>query len=179
MLNKENCIFAIIDVQDKLVKAAKGGESLAENVSKVAKAAQILDIPVIITEQYPKGLGATVAQVKNALSNAKLIENTSFSAMNEPEFENELVNIGKTQILICGIETHICVLQTAADLLSKGYEVYVLKDGVSSRKEFENDTGIELLKQYGAKITCTEIVLFEWLKTSKNPNFKQIQALIK
>jgi nicotinamidase-related amidase len=87
--------------------------------------------------------------------------------------------LNKKQILIGGIETHICILQTVADLISEGYEVFVLKDCCSSRKEFDHNTGIELMKQYGAKITSTEISLFEWLKTSKHENFKEVQALIK
>ena len=99
--------------------------------------------------------------------------------MLQPEFAQQIKNSGKKQIVLCGIETHICVLQTAADLIKEGFEVYIVKDACASRNKKEYKTGLELLEQYCAKITCVEIALFEWLKTSKHPNFKEIQALIK
>lgn len=180
MLNIEDSALVIIDIQEKLVKAAKDGNKTAENMIKTAKAAHILSVPVIATEQYPKGLGSTVEELKNALSDDTLIiEKSAFSALSESAFKEKINLLGKKQIVIGGIEAHICVLQTAADLIKEGYEVYVLKDASSSRRENEFNTGIELLKQYGAKITCVEITIFEWLKTSKHPKFKEVQALIK
>ncbi len=183
MLNIEDSILVIIDIQDRLVQASKYGAEVAENMAKLAKAANILNIPTIITEQYPKGLGNTVPMLKVAISpEAFITEKASFSAMLETEFSQkmqELKNLGKKQILIGGIETHICVLQTAAELINEGFEVYVAKDACASRHKEEYKAGLELLKQYGAKITCVEIALFEWLKTSKQPNFKEIQNLIK
>jgi nicotinamidase-related amidase len=177
MLNIEDCILVIIDIQEKLVNAAFSGDKAANCTTKLAQTANILNIPTIITEQYPKGLGATIKGIKT--TEAKLIEKNSFSALLEPKFAKELKKYDKKQIILCGIETHICVLQTAADLIKKGYEVYVVNDACSSRNEHEYTTGIELIKQYGGKITCTEIVLFELLKTSKHPYFKPIQMLIK
>lgn len=183
MLNIDDSVLVIIDVQDRLVSASKYGEEVAQNTAKLANTTRILNIPTIVTEQYPQGLGATVSNVKNALSDTiTTIEKTSFSAFIEPNFKNEierLKDLGKKQIVICGIETHICVLQTAADLISEGFEVYVVKDACASRNKKEYKTGLELLQQYGAKITCVEITLFEWLKTAKHPNFKEIQTLIK
>lgn len=183
MLNIENSVLVIIDIQDRLVLASKYGTEAAENMTKLAKAANILSIPTVITEQYPKGLGNTVPMLKVAISpNAFVTEKSAFSAMMEPEFAQkirELKNEGRNQILIGGIETHICVLQTASDLIKEGFEVYIAKDTCASRKKDEYKAGIELLKQYGAKITCVEIALFEWLKTSRHQNFKEVQALIK
>ncbi len=183
MLNIENCSLVIIDIQDKLVMASKYGNEVTANASKLAKTADILNIPTIITEQYPKGLGQTVHQIKEAQNiPSKTIEKSSFSAFKEEDFYNnmqELKTNGRNQIIICGIETHICVLQTTYDLIKAGFEVYVIKDACASRNKHEYKTGIELLKQYGAKISCTEIALFELLKTSKHPNFKEIQMLIK
>lgn len=178
MLNIKTSALVIIDIQEKLVKAAKNGDVAANIMSKITKAAKILNIPTIITEQYPQGLGKTVENIAQK-TDAEVIEKCSFSALLEPNFAEELQSLNRKQILIGGIETHICVLQTVVDLISEGYEVYVLKDCCASRNDFEHETGIELLKQYGAKITCTEIALFEWLKTSKHPDFKGIQALIK
>lgn len=183
MLNIENSALIIIDVQDKLVMASKYGEEVAQNTTKLAEAAKVLNIHTIITEQYPKGLGNTVLQVKNSLpENVHIIEKSSFSAMLEPSFAEKIKELKAnniTQIFICGIETHICVLQTAYDLIKDGFEVYVIKDACASRNKKEYKTGLELLKQYGAKISCVEIALFELLKTSKHPSFKEIQALIK
>lgn len=102
--------------------------------------------------------------------------------MLEPAFAekiNMLKEAGKTQIVLGGIETHICVLQTACDLIKEGFDVYIIKDACASRNKKEYKTGLELLKQYGAKISCVEIALFEWLKTSKHPNFREVQTLIK
>lgn len=180
MLNIENSALVIIDVQERLVLASKYGNDVSKNALKLAKAADILGIPTIVTEQYPTGLGETIPELKLSLSKeAFKCEKTSFSAMLEPAFAEKIHSLGKKQIVLCGIETHICVLQTAYNLINEGFEVYVVKDACASRNKKEYKTGLELLKQYGAKITCTEIVLFEWLKTSQHPNFKEIQTLIK
>ena len=180
MLEIENSALVIIDIQDRLVMASKYGNEVAANMTKLAKSANILGLPTIVTEQYPQGLGATVYELRENLpENTCITEKTSFSAMLEPEFANKIKELGKKQIILGGIETHICVLQTAADLIKEGFEVYVVKDACASRNKKEYKTGLELLKQYGAKITCTEIALFELLRTSKHPNFKEIQLLIK
>ncbi len=183
MLQIENSALLIIDIQEKLVLASKYGHEVAINMSKLAKAADILSVPAIVTEQYPTGLGNTVEVIKNSLPLKTFItEKTAFSAMSEPKFAEKikmLKEFGKTQIIIGGIETHICVLQTAYDLLNEGFEVYIIKDACASRNKKEYKTGLELLKQCGAKISCVEIALFEWLKTAKHPKFKEIQQLIK
>lgn len=179
MLNIEESVLIIIDLQEKLVNAV-GKYSPVEKACKIAEAAKILNIPTIVTEQYPKGLGSTVAELKEKLAtDAKFIEKTSFSAMLTPEFTTAIEKTGKKQVVIFGIEAHICVHQTICDLLSKGYEVYLVKDASASRNKDEFKAGIDLIKQNGAKTTCCEIVLFEWLKTSAHPNFKAVQALIK
>lgn len=183
MLNIENSILVIIDIQDRLVLASKYGQEVAENMTKLAKAASILEIPTVVTEQYPKGLGATVPLLSSSLStDAFITEKSSFSALLEPAFKEKIQELkanGKNQIVIGGIETHICVLQTALDLITEGFEVYVIKDACASRNKKEYKAGLELLKQSNAKVSCVEIALFEWLKTSKHPNFKEVQALIK
>lgn len=179
MLNSDNSLLIIIDIQEKLIKAAQNSNSLINSANKITKAANILGIPLIITEQYPKGLGQTDPSIIEAYPNVHPIEKTSFSAMQEENFINEIKKFNKKQIILCGIETHICVLQTAIELISNGYDVYILKDASSSRSEFEHKSGLDLLQQYGAKIISTEIAIFQWLRTSKHPHFKEIQALIK
>lgn len=179
MLNIEDSAVVIIDIQDKLVNAV-GKYSPVEKACKIAEAAKILEIPVIVTEQYPQGLGSTVFELKDKLAeNTSFIEKTAFSALQTPEFVEKLKTLARKQIVIFGIEAHICVYQTICELINSGYEVYCIKDASASRNKYEFKTGMELMKQNGARITCCEIVLFEWLKTSKNPNFKLVQALIK
>lgn len=179
MLDIENSIVIAIDIQEKLVNAV-AKHSPVEQACKIVQTAKILDIPVIVTEQYPQGLGATVFDFKECLGeNTSFFEKTAFSALCSDELKEKLTNSNRKQVILFGIEAHICVYQTACDLIAQGYEVYIVKDASASRNKYEFKTGIELLKQIGAKITCTEIVLFELLKTSKNPNFKAIQALIK
>lgn len=180
MLNIEDSVLVIIDEQEKLINASDSSENIVINTAKLAKACEILSIPVIVTEQYPQGLGETAGVIKNNLpQEAVFIEKTSFSAVNEAEFAKKISALRRRQVLICGIETHICVLQTALSFMEKGHDVYILRDCCSSRHKKENDTGIELLRQYGAGIICVEIALFDWIKTSKHPNFKEIQALVK
>ena len=177
MLDIDKSIVVAIDLQEKLIDMT-GKYSPVDNSLKIIRAANTLDIPVLITEQYPKGLGSTVAEIKDNCS-ASYIEKTTFSAYRTDDFAKAIKDTGKSQIVIFGIEAHICVYQTIYDLIDAGYEVYFIKDCSASRNKFEFKTGVDLIRQIGAKVTCTEIVLFEWLKTSKHPNFKEIQALIK
>ncbi len=180
MLKADESLLLIIDIQEKLVRACTHPESIVKKASVLGEAARILSIPVIVTEQYPQGLGATVEPLKQALgNNAHYIEKTNFSALREDGFKEKLASFGKRQIIIGGIETHICVYQTCAELLEAGYEVYAVKEVTSSRNEYEYNTGLELMKSDGAKLTCVEAVLFEWLGGSKHPNFKEVQKLIK
>ncbi len=175
-INSDDCLFLIIDIQDKLVNMLEDKE-VAANAVKLAKTAQILKIKTIITEQYPKGLGSTIEEIKNALPNAQYVEKTSFSILNEDGFINLIQ--GKKQIIIFGIETHICVLQSAFDLLNKGYEVFIVQDASGSRSEENKQLALKRLVQAGAQTVCTEMILFELLKSSKHQNFKEVQQLIK
>lgn len=179
MLDRKDSLLLIIDEQEKLVKTLDKDIVLART-STLAKAAKIMEIPTILTEQYPKGLGHTVDLIKQSVSSdTPIIEKTAFSAVKEKGFLEKIKSYGKNQIVICGIETHICVHQSATDLVEAGFEVYVAKDACASRNKYEFKLGIERMKANGAKISCVEIVIFEWLRSSKNPYFKQVQALIK
>ncbi|MBS5860086.1 isochorismatase family protein [bacterium] len=179
VLTPENSLLLIIDVQEKLVNALDK-DIIVKRVSNLVKSARLLNIPVVATEQYPKGLGATVETVSAEFAeNTPVFEKTSFNALEADGVLEKIKAFNKKQIVICGIETHICVHQTAAALLREGYEVYVIKDACASRSKYEFKQGIELMASNGVKVSCVEIVLFEWLKTAKNPCFKEIQALIK
>lgn len=179
LLDKNDSLLLIIDVQEKLVNALDKS-IVVTRTATLAKAAQILGVPVIATQQYPKGLGLIVEAIsKNFTPDTQIIDKTAFSAVKEEGFLDILKSFNKKQIVICGIETHVCVHQTAADLIAEGFEVYVVKDACASRNKYEFKQGIERMQSNGAKISCLEIVLFEWLRDAKHPNFREIQALIK
>lgn len=179
MLDREESLLLVIDVQERLVNVLNK-DIVVGKTSTLVKAANILEIPVIATEQYPKGLGATVEEVKkNFKSGISIIEKTAFSALRESGFIEVLKSFGKKQIVVCGIEAHVCVHQTVADLITEDFEVYVAKDACASRNKYEFEQGIDCMQSNGAKISCVEIILFEWLKCATNPCFKEIQALIK
>ncbi len=174
-INNQESLLLIIDVQDKLVNMLEGS-NVKDNAIKIAKACGILEIPALITEQYPKGLGSTIEEIKDALPNAEYVEKTTFSAFKEDEVKKFL---SQKQVIIFGIETHICVLQTAMDLLTEGYEVFVVQNACGSRNEENKQAALRRLIHAGAQIVTTEMVLFELLEGSKHPNFKEVQALIK
>lgn len=179
VLNKEDSLLIIIDIQERLVNALDKNVVVNKSAA-LAKAANILGVPTIVTQQYTKGLGPTVGVIAGNLSeDTKFVEKTAFSAVKEDGFLDLIKSYNKKQIVICGIETHICVHQTTADLLDEGFEVYVAKDACASRNKYEFKQGVERMQENGAKISCIEIILFEWLKSAKNPKFKEVQALIK
>lgn len=179
MLKPEDTLVIVVDFQEKLINATNAQNEL-EVAAKAVTAAKILNVPVLVSEQYPKGLGLTDKKiVENLPENAKVLEKTSFSLLKTPEIADTIKSFNKKQILLCGIETHICVLQTAIDLINNGHEVYLLKNACKSRQDSEFQAGVEAMRDEGAKIVTLEIALFEFLQTSKNPHFKEVQALIK
>lgn len=179
MLSVQDSLLLIIDIQDKLV-ASLNKHSVVNNAVKITNASRLLDIPVIVTEQYPAGLGNTVAPLKAFLpDDVCIVEKTYFNTLLEEGFLEKIKSYGRKQIVIFGIETHICVYQTAVALVNAGFEVYVIKDACASRNKYEFKMGIEAMRDNGVKISCVEIALFEWLKGSKHPKFKEVQALIK
>ena len=180
ILNIEDSIVMIIDVQEKLLNAVFNKPSLEKKAVTIANTAKILGIPVIVTEQYPKGLGATVETLREALpENTQYFEKTAFSALENNDVLEALKNLGKKQVVIFGIETHICVNQTTNALIQEGFEVSVIRDACGSRSELEYSAGLKRMKDNGAHVLTTEIALFEWLKGAKHPKFKEVQMLIK
>ena len=171
MLDIENTLIVLIDIQERLVMMLNKQEPIIKAASRLANAASIMNIPTVLTEQYP--LTSVVSE------NTPIIEKTSFSAMSTPEFFEKIKNSGKKNIIIGGIETHICVYQTVVDLIKEGFNVVVAKDACASRSTDCFKNGIQLMKDNGAVISNVETILFELLKSSKNPYFKAVQALIK
>lgn len=179
MLNTDNTVLLIIDVQDRLVGMLKNSEEITKNNMILSKTAKLLGLPVIITEQYPQGLGSTIIEIRENLDQERIFEKQTFSALDNENVKDTLNSLGRKNIILTGIESHICVYQTALALLENGYNVYVVKNAVSSRKTKDYRTALELMRDFGARLTCVETVLFELLKTSTHPNFKEIQSLIK
>ena len=180
ILNDNDSLLMIIDVQEKLLNAVYNKEILEQKAAIMAKAANILNIPVMVTEQYPSGLGSTVPSIRENLSDlSKTFEKSAFSALDEEDIFDSFKASGRHQIMVFGIETHICVNQTVNTLIELGYDVSVIKDACGSRNIDEHIAGIDRMREDGAHILTAEIALFELLKTSRHEKFKQIQNLIK
>lgn len=179
LLTAENSLLLIVDVQEKFREHIHNFENTLQNIVSMAEGARLLSVPVVLTEQYPKGLGATVAEILAVAESSERFEKTAFSCCQEAEFNEFLKNSGRKQIIVCGIETHVCVNQTVLDLLNLGYQVHVVVDAVSSRKPENKNIGIEKMQIAGAHMTTVEMSLLELVKDSANPLFKSVQRLIK
>lgn len=179
MLSAENAAVIVIDYQEKLVRAMHEKEALIQNAAKLTAGARILGLPIVWTEQNPQGLGPTVPEVAEHLSGLEPITKLSFSCCGEPKFLEPLENLHRKQFLVGGIECHVCVYQTVADLVQMGYEVQVLADAVSSRTAENRAIGLQRCKEMGAGITSVETVLFELLKKAEGDRFKQMLKVVK
>ncbi len=179
MLTIDNCIFIIIDVQEALSRVVLNKEAFCENLQKIIKGAQVLEIPIIMTEQNPNSLGPTVDEIRSLLPEIQPVSKVSFSCCGEKNFIQALNALGRKQALLAGIETHICVYQTAMDLLEMEYEVQVLSDCVASRTAENKTSGLKKMKAHGAEITSAEMVLFELLRVAEGEKFKKISRIVK
>jgi nicotinamidase-related amidase len=176
---KEDCCGLIIDIQERLLPHIHGNERLLDNTQTLINGLQALNIPLVITEQYTKGLGFTVNPIKNILATNAPIEKISFSCCDEPQFESSLRKLNKKFVIISGIETHVCVLQTALDLLDKGYIPVIVEDCVSSRKLNDKEVALQRISASGGIISTYESILFELCRFAGNDTFKAISKLVK
>ncbi len=179
MLTPDNAILVIIDIQEKLTRAMLDKEVLVQNAIKMVSGAKILGVPIIRTEQNPDGLGRTVPELEELLHDVEPITKLSFSCCGEPRFVKELQGSARRQILVGGIESHVCVYQTVLDLAALNYEVQVLADVVSSRTAENRNIGLDRCRQAGASITSIETVLFEMLRAAEGEKFKQMLKVVK
>jgi nicotinamidase-related amidase len=179
MLNIDKTALVIIDVQEKLSSVMHEKGKLFENLQKLVKGAQILGIPIVITEQNPNGLGPTVPELAPLLTDIKPVTKFSFSCCGEEPFLREIEKLNRKQILLAGIEAHVCVYQTAIDLIEAGYEVHTVVDCVSSRTPENKNLALDKMKSEGARLTSVEIALFELLRTAKSPRFKELSKIVK
>jgi nicotinamidase-related amidase len=179
MITTEDTALVLIDVQEKLVPAMHDKEALLDNLKKIVKGARILGLPILLTEQNPAGLGPTVPEIAELLPDEKPVSKFSFSSCGTEQFIEELKAVNRQNILIVGMEAHVCVYQTAADLVNLNYDVQVLADAVDSRTLENKQIGLEKSKAAGAGITSTEIALFELVKIAKGDRFKEIIKIVK
>ena len=178
MLERDDAVLVVIDVQDKLTRAMVEREALLDNVGKLVRGADVLGLPVILTEQYPEGLGPTLPEVAE-LIDARPIPKRAFSCSGEPAFVEALEAAGRRQVLLCGIEAHVCVYQTARDLAESGYQAHVVIDAVSSRTASNRRAGIQKAMDVGAERTTVEMALFEMLGAAEGDAFKRIISIVK
>lgn len=179
MLKKEETVLVLIDIQGKLAEIVDESEFVVNNIASIVQGAKVLALPILWLEQYPKGLGHTVDKIAQHLEDEQPIEKITFSAYDNEAFVAKLEATGRKKVLIAGIETHICVYQTAAHLLAAGYEVEVLADCVSSRTAGNREVGIQKMVQLGATLTSVEMCLFEMQQIAKGDAFKAISKIIK
>ena len=180
-LERDKAVLVVIDVQEKLCMAMdhKVLGKLTKNIGILLETARELNVPVLITEQYVKGLGATLPELKALAFDAPCYEKMSFSCCGSTDFVKAITASGRTQIIITGMETHVCVLQTVIDLRDAGLDVHLVKDAVMSRDKLNWETAIESMTMTGAVPTCTESVLFQLLKVAGTEEFKKLSKLVR
>ena len=178
-IKKEDIIFVAIDYQDRLLPAMENGKDIEKNIIKLGKGLKILGIPEIVTTQYSRGLGQTAESVAEALGDFEPVDKFTFSACKNEQFMTILKDSGRKTVILAGIETHICVEQTALDLLEKGYNVVLAADCCGSRDMRNHEISLLRLIQAGVVAVCTESVLYELLGSAKAPEFKEISSIVK
>jgi len=179
ILKKDSTALLVIDIQERIFKVMMNPERIIENNLKLINGFKILNLPIYFTEQYPKGLGETEQRLKDALADTHAIQKMSFSCYGASDLFSELRTKNIKQVVVTGIESHVCVQQTVMDLLENNFQVNVVADAVSSRKEIDYFTAINRMSKLGAEVTTTESVLFELLEVCGTDEFKAVSKLVK
>lgn len=174
LMSKEQSGLLLVDVQEKLTPHVLQAETLIARCQWLIHLAHDLTIPVVVSEQYPRGLGNTVELLRTLTPEAHPVEKVHFSCYRDSSFVNHWQTIGKKQVVIVGIETHVCVLQTAMDMLHFGLDVFVVVDAVSSRHEMDHRYALKRMKQAGIQLVTSEMVFFEWVEKAGTPEFKAL-----
>ena len=183
LLQRERSALAVIDLQERLMPAIADGDAVTRAAGILVDAARHLDVPVIATEQYPKGLGPTVGEIAGRLPNdAPVVGKLTFSAARNRDFTGHVERLaaaGRDQIVVCGVESHVCVMQTVADLGAQGRAVHLVADACGSRQAGSKDAALARIRAMDISCVTTEMVLFEWLEAAGTPVFKTVSALVK
>jgi nicotinamidase-related amidase len=178
LLDKDSTIFVLVDIQEKFMSVLYNADEMASNANILVKASEILGIPLLVTEQYPKGLGKTIESIVLPEGN-HAIEKVSFSCFGSEEFMKRLKELGKDNLVLFGVEAHVCILKTALDALKNGFKVHVVADAISSRSAENRSLAIERMRQSGVFIIPTETVLFQLIDKAGTDEFKALSKLIK
>lgn len=179
MLDIKRSLLIVTDIQGNLALQMVERDILYKNVGIIIDGIRMLGVPILWVEQYPKGLGPTVPEVTAHLEGLEPIPKKTFSSLRDPAIKRRFIELGRDQVIMTGIETHVCVHQTTMDLLARGIETHVVADAVSSRTEFNRRIGLDKMARAGAIITSVETVLFELLEIAEGEAFKKILALVK
>ncbi|CAB0150804.1 hypothetical protein PSI9734_01243 [Pseudidiomarina piscicola] len=174
LLDVANSTLVIVDVQEKLAPVIHQRDQLIARMRWLGEIAHELDVCTLVTEQYPKGLGISVDDLSAVIENARVVEKLHFSAWQEPMFKDVITQQGKKQVVLMGMEAHVCILQTAHDLKQAGYHVFVVEDAVGSRRESDKQTALARLRQLDIHIVSSEMVAYEWLHQSGTDTFRHI-----
>jgi len=180
-IEREEAVLIIIDVQDALIRNMNQEvvKNVIRNIRTLLAFAKKMEIPILITEQYPKGLGKTVPEITMELGSRPPIEKVSFSCCGVETFNDQLNQLGRKKAILTGIETHVCVLQTASDLIQKGYEVHVVADAICSRRKLDWEIGLRWMEKREAMISTTEIIAFQLLKEAGTEEFRGLSKFLK
>ena len=179
VLERNEVVLVIVDIQERLAAVMSERQKIVDNSIHLIEIAKLLAIPIMLNEQYPKGLGPTVSEIRAALQPYVPIEKVTFSCCRGGSFRDSLASTGRKKVILSGMETHVCVLQTCIDLLKEGYVIHAVQDAICSRRDENFRTGIEFMRDAGAMITCTETVLFQLLEKAGTEEFKIISKRIK
>ncbi len=179
-LTPENSVLLVVDYQQRIMPAIRNHQEVLDKAAALIEGARQLSVPIVVTEQYPKGLGHTVDSIKAvAGDNATTFEKTAFGALNDRDTANHLRFLNKPHVVVCGVETHVCVSQTVLKALEDDYTVHLVVDATSSRHKIDHKTALTRLSQAGVILHTVESLLFTWLNDSAHPQFKTLQGLIK
>lgn len=179
-ITRDRSSLIIVDVQEKLCPVMDDPRRVIYNSCRLLRGAALLEVPVTVSEQYPKGIGPTMADLRPYYDPSVVVEKITFSCTETPAFQERLKGINRPQAVVAGIESHVCVLQTCLGLLADGYEVFVVEDACSSRQALDLRLAMERLRGAGAAVVSTEMVLFEWLERADDPLFRTVlQTLLK
>jgi nicotinamidase-related amidase len=179
LLDRDRTVLVLIDVQERLFPLVHENQRVLERIDLLLSAAKLLNVPLLLTEQYPRGLGNTLEAVRCILPEVEPLVKIDFSCVSAPGFKERLSSLRRDQILLAGIEAHICVAQTALDLAAAGGKVFVAADAVSSRRASDLQFALQRMDRSGLVITTSEAVVFEWLRRAGTEEFKSLQPKIK
>lgn len=178
MLSRQSCLL-VVDVQERLVPAMSDPARVVKHCGVLMQAARRLEIPVVVSEQYPRGLGSTVPALRDYLPPDGAAAKMQFSCADDPGIMQRIEATGRRQVVVAGVEAHVCVLQTALGLLGKGFEVYVVQDACASRNPDSEMLAAERMRHAGVGVVSVEMAVFEWLAAAGTPAFKELSALIR